>query len=329
MPNNDMSDVLEFAESEKSGGRESARSKFSDEVVSSNNSSKKITDVEEKSNRGNDIHIDKTKNQIDWDSPTISDLNAKNLQGDQIILADSKDRHSFYDGNWHTLKSTQPTPEEIKEAKEKLEKEVSKLIPEAERKTLVAMQNALLDGNATEFDKLVKGFKGKPEELAKFVEEIEKNLKEAGAGVHLAVSGEGKVIVYKDKTGTAVEFSPEGGTPKLRPVSTKFDGTVVLEPGEVLGKKAEDVMKGIGNAAINNIEHPFSKEIIQFPIYEPSLQWPDHRWPNRYNDIREFDSGRNQYQEKGSLNDFGAEKYRFLNPKGKSDAEKKIEQLKK
>lgn len=167
-----------------------------------------------------------------------------------------------------------PTPEETKEAKQKLDSHVSELIPDKTQCLLKDMQHRILDGDLSGLERDISQFRGDPAALKAFVKELDKNLAESHAGVSLAVSSDGNVLVYKNFGSAAVEISPWTGGQKIRPIKNSFDGTVILEPGEVLNKDARDLMQEIGNHAVNRINDP---PLIRSHIFDPEVTPP--KWP--------------------------------------------------
>ncbi|MDZ4837350.1 MAG: hypothetical protein SGJ27_26490 [Candidatus Melainabacteria bacterium] len=156
----------------------------------------------------------------------------------------------------------QVTDADRKEAKEQLEKGISGLVPEADRKLQVQMQNAIVDGDITKFKDAVKAVGDNPEKLAKMVKEVndQLNRNEQMGGVELSMDSKGNVLLYGEKGNTAVSVNPKTGDTTLRAVDRQADGSVVLKDGEIINKKPEEVMKGLGDVATRSItDSPFHK----------------------------------------------------------------------
>jgi len=153
------------------------------------------------------------------------------------------------------------TPEDRAEAKDKLGKELSDLIPEADKKTITDLQNALIDGDTKKFGEALKGLSGDPEKLEKFVKALNDNLNknEMFGGVEVSMDGKGNVLVYGEKGNTAVSFDPKTGEASLRAVERQDDGSVLLKPGEVINRKPDEVMKNLGNEATRSLQEPIFK----------------------------------------------------------------------
>lgn len=155
----------------------------------------------------------------------------------------------------------QVTEADRAEAKKKLDGQMSELIPEADRKTLAAIHSAIADGDIDGLSKAIQTFKGQPEKLKAFMKEVEKNLKAQGADGHVAISKDGKVLFYSSYGSTAVELGTDGSV-GVRPISTRADGSAVLEPGEVLNKEPKDCMKEVSEAIVDGMTRPKFDQII-------------------------------------------------------------------
>lgn len=164
-------------------------------------------------------------------------------------------------------KRAEVTPEDRAEAKDKLGKELSDLIPEADKKTITDLQNALIDGDTKKFGEALKGLSGDPEKLAKFVKALNDNLNknEKFGGVEVSMDGKGNVLVYGENGNTAVSYDPKTGEASLRAVERQDDGSVLLKPGEVINRKPDDVMKNLGDEATRSMQEPILKP---FPPFE-------------------------------------------------------------
>ncbi len=160
------------------------------------------------------------------------------------------------------------TDQDRKEAKEALEKGISGLVPEGDRKAQVALQNAIIDGDMGKFKEAVKALGNDPEKLGKMVKEVndQLNRNEKFGGVELSMDSKGNVLLYGEKGNTAVSVNPKTGEATLRAVETQNDGSVVLKDGEIINRKAEDVMKSLGDQATRSVtEFPF----ISKPFHHP------------------------------------------------------------
>lgn len=176
------------------------------------------------------------------------------------------------------------TDADRKEAKEALEKGISGLVPEADRKVQVALQNAIIDGDMAKFQEAVKALGNDPEKLEKMVKEVndQLNRNEKFGGVELSMDSKGNVLLYGEKGNTAVSVNPKTGEATLRAVEQQADGSVVLKDGEIINRKAGEVMKDLGDQATRSItDFPFHK--LQ-PMDKPPFRDfpnPDRTFPGK------------------------------------------------
>lgn len=157
--------------------------------------------------------------------------------------------------DWRRVFKPEPSKEDVKKAKEELNGKMSPLVSEADRNAVQGISNALLDGNPKALSDALSAIKD-PEQRKKYIEELNHNLKEANAGISLAVDSKGRVLVYKENGKSAVEFDPKTGEMSVRPISVSADGTVVLQPGEVLNGNPSKVLSDIAQTAVNDINGP-------------------------------------------------------------------------
>ncbi|MCA9800621.1 MAG: hypothetical protein KC777_01480 [Cyanobacteria bacterium HKST-UBA02] len=207
------------------------------------------------------------------------------------------------------MKRSEPTEKEREAAKKELAEGISKLVPEEDRKTLVGMQEALIDGNLESFQKLVGSLKDNPEKLAAMIKELNNGLDKAewSGGVNVQQDSNGNVLLYKQNGNTAIEINPSTGATVLRPVEPRFDGTAVVQPGEVIGADAGKVMHDIGNEAVESMT-PRKYDILKpgkpFDPFEPKHPF-EHLRPNDLDpgirirpDLRLFDGVKPYYESK-------------------------------
>lgn len=193
------------------------------------------------------------------------------------------------------------TDQDRKEAKEALEKGISGLVPEGDRKAQVALQNAIVDGDMGKFKEAVKALGNDPEKLSKMVKEVndQLNRNEKFGGVELSMDSKGNVLLYGEKGNTAVSVNPKTGEATLRAVETQNDGSVVLKDGEIINRKAEDVMKSLGDQATRSItEFPFINKPFHLPPdgglphFEPKPRINDFpHWNDKPNLKDKLDNG--------------------------------------
>jgi hypothetical protein len=118
----------------------------------------------------------------------------------------------------------------------------------------------VLSGDTAKVAEAIKDIKEKhPEMLKDAIKEMNRQFKENNAGVEMAVTGDGKVLLYKndplDLSGnkSALQIDPNDGSVAARPIKVRDDGTVVLEPGEIVNADIDKIAKGIGNTATSNV----------------------------------------------------------------------------
>lgn len=149
------------------------------------------------------------------------------------------------------------TEEDRTDAKDKLSKGLSDLIPEADKKTLTDMTNAVVDGNLDAFKNTLKELSNDPAKLDKFIKAFNEQMKKNGSGTELAKDSQGNVLLYDGNGGeTAVSINPKTGETTLKPIERQNDGSVVVKPGEIINKTAGDVMKAIGDDTTRDIVRP-------------------------------------------------------------------------
>jgi len=227
----------------------------------------------------------------DGKSTIISDADGKVLALE--FHMSQEDRPSLFEDieTFHKSWPRKLTAEDRAKAKDVLGKEISPLINEADSKTLKSLQEAIVDGNV---GKLAETLKSMPLERAKaFIKELNKELKEHHAGVELSATGDGRIFVYEKSGQTAIQVNRDGTT-QLKPIRHNYDGSIVVEPGEIINKDAEEVMKGISDAAVRGItggdriiwpekpEYP-RKPLPFYP--KPRVEFPPIEWPEGKPDL--------------------------------------------
>jgi hypothetical protein len=169
------------------------------------------------------------------------------------------------------FKAPEVTDEDRQEAKDKLAKELGDLVPDDKKEIMGKLAGALIDGDAAKFGEVLKGLSGDPKELAKYIKVLNDNLNknEMFGGVELSQDGKGNVLLYSEKGNTALSFDPKTGEASLKAIERQDDGSILLKPGEIINRKADEVMKGFGDQAVRSMEMP------RF-INKPDLPKP---WP--------------------------------------------------
>lgn len=217
-------------------------------------------------------------NQLESHGDSINKKMPNNLDGSIAEKMESIARA----GGGMIIKNREVTDEDRKEAKETLGSGMSDLIPEQDRKALTALQGALVDGDLNKLTETLKGLSGDPEKLAKYIKEINGQLdkNETLGGIDLSQDAQGNVLVYNEKGGTALQINPKTGEASLRAVERQADGSVLLKPGEVLGRTAAEVARDLGDSLTRSLTMDFGKIIIGKD--GPGKPWP----PKDINPIR-------------------------------------------
>lgn len=169
-------------------------------------------------------------------------------------------------------KNPEVTDKDRKEAQGLLDKQASKLIPEADRKAMSEISGALLSGDQEAFAKAIGKYANDPAKLAALVGEVNKNLKNKGSDTQMAVNKDGKVVVHNSDSSEAVEFDPKTGKAAVLSVEHGLHGPV--QGGEILGADAGAVFKRHGDDAVNGVlgRDSFAKPIPFYGFDKPWLE---------------------------------------------------------
>jgi|AGTN01.1.fsa_nt_gi hypothetical protein len=167
------------------------------------------------------------------------------------------------------------TDENRKQAKEKLEKELSELIPDKDRQSLKNLQSAIIDGDLGKLQSTLKELSGNPEQLKKIISALNKQM-EKTMGVNMRMDSAGNVLLYENGGSTALSINPKTGESTLRPMETQMDGSVVLKPGEIINKTAADVLKNIGDEGTRSLTHGRFYGYIKPMMLEPIMTKPSY-----------------------------------------------------
>lgn len=171
-----------------------------------------------------------------------------------------------------------------KEAQEKMDKDLSALIPEADRKAIGDLTNAVLSGDKEKLSKAVQELGKDPAKLDAYIKEMNKNLQNNGSDTRMAVNKDGKVVVYGSGD-QGVEIDPKTGKSSVFRVERDFKGNVT-QGGEVLNADAGKALKAIGDDTTRDINgdnlhrfigigggKPFDP-IKPFEPFEPKPKFP-------------------------------------------------------
>lgn len=189
---------------------------------------------------------------------SLGDHGQKAVEKGLKDLLNGMDKNIGNDGLKHINKlPREVTQEDRDKAKKVLEKELNELIPEADRKAVTDLQNAIIDGDAKKLGEVIKGMD--PAKLDKYIKAVNDNLNkhETFGGVELTRDSQGNVLLYGEKGNTAVSIDPKTGAATLRAVERQPDGSVLLKPGEIINRNADDVARELGDSATRSITGPW------------------------------------------------------------------------
>jgi len=167
------------------------------------------------------------------------------------------------------------TDEDRAEAKEKLASgDLMGLVPKEDQEKLNTLAGALIDGDVAKLGETLKGMS--PEEVKKFVDVLNKhmNSNESFGGIELSQDAAGNVLVYGEKGGSALSIDPKTGEATVRAIEHQPDGSILLKPGEVVGKTAADVAKNLGDQMTRSLgDFPILRK--PNPMMPPRNPWID------------------------------------------------------
>ncbi len=186
---------------------------------------------------------------------SIEDLGDKLKSGDLDKNKLDKDAITKKLDAGKITRSIPVTEQDRTDAKEQLAKDISELVPEADRESMKQLQNAIVDGDMTKLQETLKGLSGDPEKLATMLKEINTRFDklEAGGGLDISIDSSGDVLVYKENGNTAVSINPATGATTMRAVERQADGSVLLKPGEIINRDAGEELHSIADAGTRSL----------------------------------------------------------------------------
>jgi len=171
-----------------------------------------------------------------------------------------------FDGAIHKildLKDSPPSDKDRADAEKTLEGKMSKLIPEADRQAMSAMTTAILNGDSKAFGEALKKAGGDPAKLKALVDEVDKMFEAQGASTRLDVTADGKVLVSDTGKSTALSFDPATGKVEPKSVEHNWDGSILVNPGELLHVDTDKTFHQIGDDATNGVNGKINWESIK------------------------------------------------------------------
>ncbi len=148
-----------------------------------------------------------------------------------------------------------PSDAQETKAETKLDAGVNGLIPDADKQNLTDANHALLTGDAAGLSAAYAKYKDEPDKLKAFVEEQNRELKDAKSDVGVQMTDDGKIYVSKDHGQSAVEIDPATGETSVRRVMHGPDGAIYVGD-KIDNVDPEKALDRIGNHAVNGINEP-------------------------------------------------------------------------
>lgn len=107
------------------------------------------------------------------------------------------------------------------------------------------------NGDLAKLSYNIKALRQNPQKMDAFIKELNRELKENNANLELVSTKDGRVFVCGNGS-TAIEMGKDGNV-QLRFVERRFDGSIVVNPGEVVGQDAGQLMKTFGDDAVRGM----------------------------------------------------------------------------
>lgn len=148
----------------------------------------------------------------------------------------------------------EPSESQQNRAETKLDSNVSALIPDADQQNLKDANHALLAGDSTALSGIYAKYKDDPAMLQAFVDEQNRELKNANADVGVQLR-DGQIFVSKDKGANAVSIDVESGDASVYKVMHGSNGDIYVGSQQEDGDPSKTLDR-IGNHAINEINAP-------------------------------------------------------------------------
>ncbi|MBI1268987.1 hypothetical protein GC174_00995 [bacterium] len=201
-----------------------------------------------------------------------------------------RDRMEIDDNIDHIFKKFDPskiTPEQRMDAKKDLQGLIPEEVSPGDRKALVSMQEAIIDGNVEKLGTSLEALRGDPERMERLINGLNKQLMKSDSDTRVTMTEDGRVFLSNPGSDTAVQFNKDG-TAEVKPVEHTFSGAIVVKPGEVINRSAEDVASTIGDRT--------TREINYRPFFKPTEK-PDFRKPLPFD--KPWDGAKPLYPEIG------------------------------
>lgn len=153
------------------------------------------------------------------------------------------------------LDDSKPTAAQETKAETSLDKGINGLIPDADQQNLKDANHALLTGDAASLSNVYEKYKDDPTKLKAFVEEQNRELKDAKSDVGVQMTDDGKIYISKDHGMNAVAIDPATGEATVRKVMHGPNGDIYVGD-KVDNADPQKALDRIGNHAVNDINEP-------------------------------------------------------------------------
>ncbi|HEY9730641.1 MAG TPA: hypothetical protein V6C89_01930 [Drouetiella sp.] len=151
--------------------------------------------------------------------------------------------------------SKKPTETQETKAETALDKGINGLIPDADQQNLKDANHALLTGDTASLSNVYEKYKDDPAKLKAFVEEQNRELKDAKSDVGVQMTDDGKIFISKDHGMSAVSIDPSTGEATVRKVMHDSNGDIYVGD-KVDNADPQKALERIGNHAVNDINEP-------------------------------------------------------------------------
>lgn len=143
--------------------------------------------------------------------------------------------------------------EELKKAAQALCSRISALLEEEDRKQLRLLNEALLRGDLTSFERVCRSEQHNIGRLKAFIETTDKNLVRCQSGLRVLFCNDGTVLLHRYHGGAGLKIFLSEAPAELRPIETDWTGKVSVTEGEVIGLEPEDLLAEISMMAVKRI----------------------------------------------------------------------------
>lgn len=230
---------------------------------------------------------------------------------DEGNIIERVERESSLDDFIKKLQPKAITPEQRMDAKKDLQGRIPAEVSPGDRKALVSMQEAIIDGNMDKLGTSIEALRGDPERMERLINGLNRQLKESDSDTRVTMTEDGRVFLSNPSSDTAVQFNKDG-TSEVKPVEHTFSGAIVVKPGEVINRSAADVASSIGDKTTREINY----EPMYKPIEKPDLRKPlpfDKPWGDKVPLYPDRGGPKEPFNPKDWIKEMGEGGVRFLN----------------